>query len=468
MEVKECMDDKIIQSYLNMSPFNSVGGDFRFTACVGENGGYDQTTIYNGFVDTVNTLIESVGEYKNCADPMVYPILFCLRHSIELFLKKLYANFEYLKCLKNNPSDFKKLLKAQRLYARLMYLQEECDNKIDSPTFEGCEKSEIKKYCAKKPIIQERLNRVEQCIVLLNERLFISLNEDEYTHDLNELICKVLSVYEIDERITVLFNTVLPLLNNYKDIDPKGDAFRYWFDKEGNAHFQTKNIGIVRIDIIAIQFKQITSYFEKIELVMWCLLKEYKTGTFTKELSRFQIEEISKMLPTQNEFSEKIKEIKDEIKQKYQIGSNKFNSILSLIRNHREFSANMGWEKPFLNLSDNAMNIFAKCSLGLDDWESSSSLITSEELNLFITFSDICGWRYLEKNFAYFSEELERLYRHNKLERRSSCFDIVPKAEINYVINGLEKCGQTTYAHKLKQYFEEYKLLAENNCSNRE
>lgn len=103
---KECKEDKIIQKYLSMSPFNSVGGDLRFTACVGENGGYDQTTIYNGFVDSVNTLVESIKANKNFADPMVYPILFCARHSMELFLKKLYANLQYLQCLKDNPSEF--------------------------------------------------------------------------------------------------------------------------------------------------------------------------------------------------------------------------------------------------------------------------------------------------------------------------------------------------------------------------
>ncbi|WP_027634786.1 hypothetical protein [Clostridium butyricum] len=463
---KEYVEEELLQKYLKTSPFNSVGGDFKFTACVGENGGYDQTTIYNGFVDTVNTLIESIRENKNFSDPMVYPILFCLRHSIELFLKKLYAHLEYIQCLRNAPSDFNKLLKAQMIYSRLKYLQEECDSKIEYATFNEIETSEIQKYGSRKTILQKRLNKLEQFIIILNKRLFEKIGADEYTHDLNGLICKVLGVYQIDERITVLFDTVLPLLNYYKDIDPKGDAFRYWFDKEGNAHFETKSIGSVRLDIIAIQFEQITSYFEKIELVMWCILKEYKTGTFTKELSRFQIEEISKLLPKQNEFSEKIKEIKEEIKQKYKIGSNKFNSILNLIRNHREFSANMGVEKPFLYLSDNAINIFAKCSLGLDDWESSSRLITSDELNLFITFSDIYGWRYSEKNYAYFSENLDWLFAYNKRERNLSCFDIVPKAEINYVVNGMDKCGQITYINKLKQYLEEYKLMSANKCSN--
>lgn len=465
---KGCMEDKIIQKYLNMSPFNSVGGDLRFTACVGKNGGYDQTTIYNGFVDSVNTLVDSIKENKNFADPMVYPILFCVRHSMELFFKKLYANLQYLQCLKDNPSDFNKLLKAQMLHSRLTCLLEECDNNIESSVFNEVETTEVQKFHSRRTILQKRRENLEQCISILNNKLFEKLDVNEFTHDLNELIDKVLNLYQIDERIVVQFDPVLPLLNNYKDIDPKGDAFRYWFDKEGNEHFQSKNIGIVRIDIIAIQFEQIISCFEQIEFITWCILKEYKTGTFTKELSRFQIEEISKLLPKPDEFSDKIKGVKEDIKEKYQIGSNKFNRILDLIRNHREFSGNMGEEKPFLHLSDNAFNIFAKCALGLDDWEAASRHITSQELNLFITFSDIFGWRYSEKNYAYFSEDLERLYRHNKRERRSSCFDIVPKAEINYVIGGLKKCGQITYAQKLKQYFEEYKYIAENECSHRQ
>lgn len=119
---------------------------------------------------------------------------------------------------------------------------------------------------------------------------------------------------------------------------------------------------------------------------MWYLRKEYNTGTFTKDLSRAQLEEISKLLPFPNEFAEKIKEVKEQLKKIYNIGSNKFNYALEIIRRHREFSSYMGEEKVFSCLSDNTMKIFAECSLGTRNWKESSSKISINELNLCLHF----------------------------------------------------------------------------------
>ncbi len=459
MKVGEYMnedDDKVVKKYLTISPFNYVGGDYKFTACVGQNGGYDQTTIYNGFVDSVNTLLKSVATYDNVADPMVYPILFCLRHSFELFLKKLYSNLKYIKYLKDKPTGFRRLLKALRVYDRLNFLHEKAEASINKLIFDGVEESQIEKYRERKEILQKRLNILEKYINELHNCLFKTFNDEEYTHDLNDLIGKILSVYNVDNRISIKFDKVLPLLKFYKDIDPKGDAFRYWMDKDGNPHFQTKNIGTVRLDVVAIQFKEIIAHFYEIELEMYLVLKEYKTGTFTKGLSRLQIEEISLLLPKENEFIEKIKESKLEIKQKYNIGSKEFDNVLKIIRAHREFSSNIGLEKQFMHISNNALELFAKCAVTLEDWKVVSKFFTNEELNLLFTFSDIYGWRYEEKNYSYFSENLSELYNKVKNERRITCHDINPKSHIKYVILGMEKCGQIAYAEKLKVYLDRY------------
>lgn len=463
MDKEKIYVEEILQRHLKVSPFNSIGGDLKFTACVGTNGGYNQTTIYYGFVDAVKTLIKSIGEYENSADPMVYPILFCLRHSIELFLKTLYSDLVYIKCLRDNPSDFNESLKLQKNCFKLKCLQEECDIKLDREHLNGIGGTEIQNLVQQKEALQNQLDNMEQTIKTLNAKIFEKMVTNEYTHDLNGLICKILSLYKIDERIKESFDIVLPILEYYRYIDPNGDAFRYWYDKEGEAHFETKEIGIIRLDIIATQFEQITECFENIEFNIFCILKECKTGTFTKELSRFQIEEISKMLPKQEEFNEKIKQIKEEIKHKYRIGSNKFDNILDLIRNHREFSANMGAEKPFLDLSDNAISLFAKCSLGLEEWEHSTHNITTDELNLFITFSEIGRSEFWGQGNSYFSEDLDWLFEYNKNARNLCCFDVVPKTGIKYVIRGMEKCGQVTYAQKLKQYLTDYELKSLNS-----
>lgn len=444
-------EETIRQRYLKTSPFNTINSNLQYTACVGINGGYNQSTIYEGFKSAVATLIESVGKYNNYSDPLVYPILFCIRHSIELFLKKLYNSIQYIKSVKDNHDSFVKLNKAERILSKLSQQRDDCDW-IISHNEKNNSDVHTERNKKRREMLQKRLTTIQDCIDLLSEDCFKDFKKEEFTHNLNELIQKITSIYHIDIRIKELFDDVLPLLSYYKDIDPNGDAFRYWSDKDGKPHFETKEIDIVKLDIIAVQFEEITKLFSQIDWLMWYLTKEYNTGTFTKDLSRAQLEEISKLLPLPNEFAEKIKEVKEQVKKKYNIGSNKFNCALEIIRRHREFSSYMGKEKVFSCLSDDTMKIFAECSLGQRNWEESSRAISINELNLLFTFSDISGWRYTEKNYAYFSEDLQFLYSETKERQEIRWYNINPVSEIDYVIKGMKKCGQITYAKVMEGY----------------
>ena len=86
------------------SAFNAANGS-RYIACVGENGNYGLDTIFYGFAETVQSLITDIEEGKNCADPLVYPILYCVRHSIELFLKMSYEMIFEIKGIKIEQVD---------------------------------------------------------------------------------------------------------------------------------------------------------------------------------------------------------------------------------------------------------------------------------------------------------------------------------------------------------------------------
>lgn len=63
-----------------------------FVACVGENGGTDNFDIREGFKSSVNIMIEAVenGAYE---DTLIYPVVYNVRHSIELSMKII---IEYL------------------------------------------------------------------------------------------------------------------------------------------------------------------------------------------------------------------------------------------------------------------------------------------------------------------------------------------------------------------------------------
>ena len=451
-EKQQYSKEEIIRHrYLKMSPFNTTNTcNLQYTACVGINGGYNQSTIYEGFRCTVDTLVESIGEYKNYADPLVYPILFCIRHSIELFLKDLYNSIQYINSIKNNHDIFVKLNKAERIQS---YLSQQCDDDASNIRYnnEGDSDSACEKNKKRREEIEKRHIKIKSCIDSLSKECFKDFKKVEFTHDINDLIEKIINIYKIDYRIKEVFDDVLPLLSYYKDIDPKGDAFRYWLNKDGKPHFEAKNIEIVKLDIVVVQFDEISEKFNQINWLMWYLRKEYNTGTFTKELSRAQLEEISKLIPAPNEYADKIGEVKELIKNKYNIGSNKFNHALDIIRRHREFSAYMGNEKVFSYLSDDTMKIFAECSLGQRNWEEASSEISINEMNLLYTFSEIYGWRYDEKNFAYFSESLQLVYKDTK-KSGIRWDNINPASQIDHIIKGMQKCGQITYATFMEGY----------------
>lgn len=439
---QQYIKEEILRKQLiRKSPFNS-GDSTIYTACVGENGRYDQSAIYDGFKNTVNTLVESIGEYKNFADPMVYPILFCVRHCIELFLKDLNSSIQYIKSVKENRNILIKLKKANRIKSKLE------DQIIDKDKmFSFIEINE-----KRQEILQERLKKIEAYIGSLTEECFKGEQKEDFTHNLNELIQKIITNYCIDTRIKEAFDSVLPLLNFYKDIDPNGDAFRYLADKGGNPHFESKKIQHVNLKIVSIQFEEITNLFRQINWIMFCLTKEYNTGTFTKDLSRKQLEEISRLLPQPNEFNEKIKEVKNQVKITYNIGSNKFNDALKIIRSHREFSSYIGEEKKFASLSEKTIKIFVECSLKQRKWEEASKEISINELKLLCTFSEMTGWRYVEKELAYFSEDLELVYSNISEKYNIIGVYINPSIEIDYVIKGMKKCGQITYAKVMEEY----------------
>ena len=82
-------------------------------------------------------------------------------------------------------------------------------------------------------------------------------------------------------------------------------------------------------------------------------MDEYSLGTFTKNLSRTDIWDISKRLPDYEEWkTEEFREIKEEIKQEYRLGSKEFSEAVNLIKQNRLFSANIGCEKIFGTITE--------------------------------------------------------------------------------------------------------------------
>lgn len=87
------------------NPFEYHDSDL-YVACVGDNGGTDDFDIREGFKTSVSILIDAV-ENGECEDTLVYPIVYNVRHSIELSLKIVIDRLIFLYSTKNLPFEQK-------------------------------------------------------------------------------------------------------------------------------------------------------------------------------------------------------------------------------------------------------------------------------------------------------------------------------------------------------------------------
>lgn len=437
---------KIKQPYLNISPYNDLALDDRFTACVGINGDYDQNTICDGFNNAVRILIDSLKTSNETADTLVYPILFCFRHALELYLKDVYHSVKFIYNAKTHRDIFVKLQKMYRIKFRILQQIEMCK-----------ELSSLDNTLSCKGIVNKRINILNKRLKMINkeikssEECYVQEDRGIYTHDLCILKEKILKIYKIDERIPEVFDSVLQYLSPYEKIDPHGDAFRYLGDHKGHHHFKKKNIELVNLSTVAEHHKELSGLLDKVQITLGYLQEEYCTGTFTSFLSRKQLENISKILPKPDEYDDKIQESREFIKKQYNLGSDGFEEALEIIRKHREFSCNMGKEIVFDHLSQSTLEKLSECAKGRLDWNLVGDDISINELCLLWTFSEISGWKYGENN-QYYSENLYALYRSAKFNRRITLYDICPKRDIGHIITGMKKCGQKKYADILSEY----------------
>ena len=79
------MDNKD-DELLKQNPFQFNWTE-RYVACVGDNGGTTNADILAGFKDTALIIINNIKIGKGTEDTLIYPLVFAIRHCVELSLK---------------------------------------------------------------------------------------------------------------------------------------------------------------------------------------------------------------------------------------------------------------------------------------------------------------------------------------------------------------------------------------------
>ena len=381
-------------------------------ACVGENGGTTDEDIRNGFKRTVELLAESLKDGREVEDLLVYPIVYNARHSIELSLK---------------------------IVIKMLWEIEE--------------KKGIK-YSDE--IIAERKKKI-------------------HTHNIEELYKMACENKNIDRRIPAYFENIEDMIRFYY-FDEEGDAFKYELNKENQPHMIKNKISHISIVLLETEFKEVMEKFDELIYFLRNCMDEYSLGTFTKNLSRTDIWDISKRLPDYEEWrTEKFREIKEEIKQEYHLGSKEFSEAVNLIKKNRFFSENIGCEKIFGTITQEELKEYAslvkyyfeknKFKEGnvtewykLDGVQQNAEILKKylsnssiETLNTLLCFYDMSNSSLavekLEDVYDYIvGSSFDEVYIIRKLKQKNACLRI---------INGMKKCGQVTYTKQLQAALKE-------------
>ena len=375
-------------------------------ACVGDNGGTTDEDIRNGFKRTVELLTESLKTGSEVEDLLVYPIVYNARHSIELSLK---------------------------IVIKMLWRIEE-----------------KKGICYSEEVLKER-------------------KKELHTHSIECLYKLACDKKNIDRRIPAYFENIEDMIYFYY-FDEEGDAFKYELNKEDEPHMIKNKISHVSIELLETEFKEVMKNFDDLIYFLDNCIFEYSLGTFTKSLSRADIWGISKRLPVYEEWrTEKFKEIKDEIKQEYHLGSKEFSDAVNLIKQNRAFSVNIGCEKVFGAITEDELKEYAslvkyyseknKFDNGdekgvvdlhkiqkngeiLKKYLSSISLSTLNTLFCFYEMSNVfSAVERLEDTYNNIvANSFDGMYLIKKLKQRTTCLRI---------LYGMKKCGQVTYAKQL-------------------
>ena len=381
-------------------------------ACVGENGGTTDEDIRNGFKRTVELLTESLKDGQEVEDLLVYPIVYNARHSIELSLK---------------------------IVIKMLW---EIEGK------KGIKYSD--------EIRAERKKKI-------------------HTHNIEELYKMACENKNIDRRIPAYFENIEDMIRFYY-FDEEGDAFKYELNKENQPHMIKNKISHISIVLLETEFKEVMEKFDELIYFLRNCMDEYSLGTFTKNLSRTDIWDISKRLPDYEEWrTEKFREIKEEIKQEYHLGSKEFSEAVNLIKKNRFFSENIGCEKIFGTITQEELKEYAslvkyyfeknKFKEGnvtewykLDGVQQNAEILkkylsnsSMETLNTLLCFYDMSNSSLavekLEDVYEYIvGSSFDEMYIIRKLKQKNACLRI---------INGMKKCGQVTYAKQLQAALKE-------------
>ena len=283
----DIQDDEL----LKQNPFQFNWSE-RYIACVGDNGGTTNDDIIAGFKGAAQIIINDIKYGQGTEDELIYPLVYSIRHCVELALKISINLIKDIYEIKNE--DF------------------------------GIEEKKLHK------------------------------------HDIEELSLIVKQLYGFDRRIPGLFDLALDYARDFY-FDKQSDIFRYECNLEGKELLKELHISQICIGILEKKFFRMYELLDNAIYSLAVMKYEYSVKTWTKKLSRYDIEQISNELLPITRWNEDAFDInKKEIKKKYGISSNALSDAIDIIKNNPLFANNIKLPIALGSISDEELKQYAK------------------------------------------------------------------------------------------------------------
>lgn len=200
------------------------------------------------------------------------------------------------------------------------------------------------------PILFSARHRIELFLKWLISELKI-LNEmknRKYTkltrtniHDLKILWEYAEDISQVDQRYCNPIDELKCYVQDYFDIDLTGETFRYPFNNNNQQHLEDRSL--INMFVFARRYEAMSNVIDHVDWMTCYVRDEYIQGTFSGDLSRNQLEEISEKLPDHSTWSDlEFDKVIEGLKHEYNISKRKLSIAINVIRGHRQFARNIG------------------------------------------------------------------------------------------------------------------------------
>ncbi len=217
------------------------------------------------------------------------------------------------------------------------------------------------------------------------------------THDLEKLFGELDRLCnKTDFRLGFLTSKMAGFINDFCEIDPTGQTFRYPDNRENARHLE--KTPIINILVFRDRYLELTGLIEEFVEAIYVLTDEYRTGTFTSKLSRHQIAQIANLLPQHSDWIlQEFDLIRRELKQQFNLTSNDLSRVIDKIRTHREFSSLIGLELSLPHISENT---FLKLQKVIDQELEVDCISVQAWATIYCVF-EISSYQYYSESFDF-------------------------------------------------------------------